>query len=43
MKIHHICFQPKIFCHDVDDFLISKLLWLIPALCEINTVWVISV
>lgn len=43
MKIHLIGFQPKIFCHDVDDFLIGKLLWLIPALCEISSVGVISV
>lgn len=38
MKIHHICFQLKIFCHYVDDFVIAKMLWLIPAMFEISSV-----
>lgn len=57
MKIHHICFQPKIFCHYiddfdhiciqpkifchhryVDDFMIAKMLWLIPAMFEMSSV-----
>lgn len=57
MKIHHICFQPKVFCHYVDDFdhiciqpkifchhryvddfMIAKMLWLIPAMFEMSSV-----